>query len=70
MFSGLSATLFLSGFFYPSVGIADISPHQGATRSGQIERSIYKNARSRFDVQFNLFSAPLDEGSCHEVTEG
>ena len=24
----------------------------------------------KYDVQFNLFSAPLDEGSCHEVTEG
>ena len=22
------------------------------------------------DVQFDLFLAPLDEGSCHEVTEG
>ena len=31
-------------------------------------RSIYDGCK--YDVQFDLFSAPLDEGSCHEVTEG
>ena len=25
---------------------------------------------SKLDVQFDLFLSPLDEGRCHEVTEG